>query len=181
MNSAAEEKVSPMAKEQYELAVNGKTFEVYVEPAKTLLEVLREDIGLSGTKSACDSGHCGACTVLIDGKAVKSCLWLVPKAVGRHIVTIEGLEGPDGLHPLQQAFIDHFAVQCGFCTPGMILSAKALLDENPSPTEDDVKRALGGNLCRCTGYVKIVEAILAASRSSPARPETVDKAGTSVR
>ncbi|MAF85558.1 MAG: hypothetical protein CL875_03645 [Dehalococcoidales bacterium] len=107
---------------------------------------------------------CGACTVLVDGKAVRSCSILAPQVEGRHVVTIEGLGGEDGLDPLQQAFIDHFAVQCGFCTPGMILTAKALLDENPNPTEEEVRMHLTGNLCRCTGYVKIVEAILAARK-----------------
>jgi aerobic-type carbon monoxide dehydrogenase small subunit (CoxS/CutS family) len=116
-----------------------------------------------GTKVGCETGNCGTCTVLVDGKAIKSCLFLAVKAKGKEIVTIEGLKGKQGgLHPLQEAFMDHFAVQCGYCTPGMILAAKALLDENPNPTEEDVRRGLSGNLCRCTGYVKIVEAVLAA-------------------
>ena len=149
-------------KQLLKLRVNGEDFEVYVESSKTLSEVLRDELKLTGTKVACSSGRCGACTVLIDGKAVKSCLIAAPQVQGREIVTIEGL-GKDGLHPIQQAFIDYFAVQCGYCTPGMILSAKALLDENPNPTLEEVKGALVGNLCRCTGYVKIVEAILAAS------------------
>ena len=148
-------------KQVLRLAVNGEDFEVYVEPGKTLAEVLHDELELTGTKVGCSTGRCGACTVLIDGKAVKSCLILVPQAQGRQILTIEGL-GKDGLHPLQQAFIDYFAVQCGYCTPGMILSAKALLDENPNATYDEIREALIGNLCRCTGYVKIVEAILAA-------------------
>ena len=118
-----------------ELKINGKIYEVYVEPSKTLVEVLREDLDLTGTKIGCDSGHCGACTVLIDGKAVKSCLVLARQAKGRNILTIEGVAENGKLHPLQQAFLDHFAVQCGFCTPGMILSAKALLDENANPTK----------------------------------------------
>ncbi len=146
------------------LKVNGEVFKVHVEPWKTLLEVLRDDLALTGVKSGCNSGHCGACTVLMDNKSIKSCLVLAPRAVGKEIVTIEGLRREDGeLHLVQQAFIDHFAVQCGFCTPGMILSAKALLDENPNPTEEEVRKALVGNLCRCTGYVKIVEAILSVS------------------
>ena len=151
-------------KQKIELKVNGAPYEVFVEPWKTLLDVLREEIGIMGVKSGCEEGECGACTVLVDGKAVNSCLMLAPQAQGREIVTIEGLEGEEGLHPLQQAFVEHFAVQCGFCTPGMILSAKALLDKNPHPTEEEVRVALSGNLCRCTGYVKIVEAVLAASK-----------------
>jgi len=153
----------PTGLQRLELKVNGEIYELYVEPWKTLAEVLRDELGLTGTKIGCDSGHCGVCSVLVDGKAVRSCLILVGQAKGRDILTIEGLAGKDGvLHPLQQAFIDHFAVQCGFCTAGMILSAKALLAENPNPTEEDVRRGLTGNLCRCTGYVKIVEAVLAA-------------------
>ncbi len=150
-------------KRELKLKVNGAIYEVYVEPWKTLLDVLREEIGLTGVKTGCEEGECGACTVLLDGKAVNSCLMLARQAQGKEIVTIEGLEGEQGLHPLQQAFIDHFAVQCGFCTPGMLLSAKALLDRNPHPAEEEVRIALSGNLCRCTGYVKIVEAVLAAS------------------
>ena len=150
-------------KQRIELKVNGEIYEVYVEPWKTLLDVLRDDIGLTGVKSGCEEGECGVCTVLVDGKAVNSCLILAPQAQGKEITTIEGLERKEGLHPLQQAFVDHFAVQCGFCTPGMLLSAKALLDKNPHPTEEEVRVALSGNLCRCTGYVKIVEAVLAAS------------------
>ena len=151
-------------KQKIELKVNGAPYEVFVEPWKTLLDVLREEIGLTGVKSGCEEGECGACTVLVDGKAVNSCLMLAPQAQGKEIITIEGLEGEEGLHPLQQAFVEHFAVQCGFCTPGMILSAKALLDKNPHPTEEEVRVTLSGNLCRCTGYVKIVEAVLAASK-----------------
>ena len=148
-------------KQVMNLRVNGEDFEVYVEVFKTLVEVLRDELQLTGAKVACSSGRCGACTVLVDGKAVKSCLIPAAHVQGREILTIEGL-GQDGLHPVQQAFIDYFAVQCGYCTPGMILSAKALLDENPNPTLDEVRGALVGNLCRCTGYVKIVEAVLAA-------------------
>lgn len=145
------------------LKVNGLDEEVFVEPWWSLAYVLREVLNLTGTKVSCETGNCGACTVLVDGKAVKSCLLLAPKANRKEIVTIEGLTGKDGgLHPLQEAFIEHFAVQCGYCTPGMILTAKALLDENPGATEEEVRAALSGNLCRCTGYVKIVEAVLAA-------------------
>lgn len=150
-------------KQLIKLTVNGTAYEVFVEPWWSLAEVLREELGLTGVKTGCDTGNCGACTVLVDGKAVKSCLFLSPKADGRDILTIEGLKGENGkLHPLQEAFIEHFAVQCGYCTPGMILTAKALLDENPEATEEDVRHYLTGNLCRCTGYVKIVEAVLAA-------------------
>jgi carbon-monoxide dehydrogenase small subunit len=145
------------------LTINGEVREVLVEPRTTLLHVLREDLGLTGTKESCNAGDCGACTVLIDHKPVASCLTLAIEAQGKEILTIEGLDREGGLHPIQQAFIDHYAVQCGFCTPGMILSAKALLDKNPDPTEEEVREAISGNLCRCTGYVKIVEAVLAAA------------------
>jgi aerobic-type carbon monoxide dehydrogenase small subunit (CoxS/CutS family) len=149
-------------KQALELKVNGQLYEVFVEPWRTLAEVLREDLELTGLKLSCDTGNCGSCTVLINGKAVKSCLMLAPQAKDREILTIEGLATDKGLHPLQEAFIEHFAVQCGYCTPGMILKAKALLDENPYATEDEIRAGLSGNLCRCTGYVKIVEAIMAA-------------------
>ena len=149
-------------KQLLKLRLNGEDYEVCVDPWKVLRDVLRDELGLTGVKEGCTTGNCGACTVLIDGKAVKSCLVLACQAAGKDVLTIEGLGRNGELHPLQQAFIDHFAVQCGFCTPGMILSAKALLNENPNATEDDVKHALHGNLCRCTGYVKIVEAVLAA-------------------
>jgi aerobic-type carbon monoxide dehydrogenase small subunit (CoxS/CutS family) len=153
------------AKQVIELNVNGERREVLIEPRTTLLQVLRDDLDLTGTKQACDTGDCGACTVLIDGKPTVSCLTLAIEAQGKRILTIEGLEKEGELHPLQQAFIDSFAVQCGFCTPAMILSAKALLDKNPHPSEDEVKEAISGNLCRCTGYVKIVEAIMAAAKT----------------
>jgi aerobic-type carbon monoxide dehydrogenase small subunit (CoxS/CutS family) len=146
-------------KQKMELQVNGRVYEVFVEPWKTLLEVLRGEVGLTGAKMGCDDGNCGACTVIVDGKAIKSCLMLVPQAKGKKILTIEGLGSEENLHPLQQAFIEYFAVQCGFCTPGMILAAKALLDENPNATEEEIREGLHGNICRCTGYVKIVEAI----------------------
>lgn len=144
------------------LTVNGYPLEKEVEPRQTLLELLREDLDLTGAKGGCGMGECGACTVLLDGKPVKSCILLAVQANGREVTTIEGLEMEDGtLHPVQQAFIDHGAIQCGFCTPGMVLTAKALLDVNPRPSELEVRRAISGNLCRCTGYQKIVEAILA--------------------
>ena len=142
------------------LKVNGESHEVAVEPRMTLLEVLRDMLGLTGTKNGCSLGNCGSCTVLLNGKPVASCLVLAVEAQGKEVMTIEGLAQNGELHPMQQAFIDHGALQCGFCTPGMILSAKALLDENPDPTEDEVKEAISGNLCRCTGYTDAVNAIL---------------------
>lgn len=151
-------------KEMVTLQINGDRYELFIEPKKTLLEVLREDFGLTGTKEVCDLGTCGACTVLIDNKPILSCLTLAVACKDKEITTIEGLKKGETLHPLQNAFIQHGAIQCGMCTPGMILSAKALLDENPHPTELEVRKAIAGNLCRCTGYVKIVDAILAVSR-----------------
>lgn len=142
------------------LRVNGETHELHVEPRRTLLEVLREDLGLTGTKEGCGEGACGACTVLVGGKPFLSCLTLAVEVDGEEITTIEGLAENGGLHELQKAFLEHGAVQCGFCTPGLILTAKALLDRNPEPAEDQVKEAIAGNLCRCTGYGKIVDAIL---------------------
>lgn len=142
--------------------VNNRPVELLVAPNRTVLEVLREDLGLTGVKHGCDDSNCGVCTVIMDGKAVKSCSILIGQSQGAKITTIEGIEGENGLHPLQKAFIEHFAIQCGYCTPGMILSAKALLDENPHATEDEIREALHGNLCRCTGYKKIIEAIEAA-------------------
>ena len=150
-------------KQLLKLTVNGDEYELYVDPRRSLAEVLRNELGLTGTKEGCLSGYCGACTVLIDGKAVKSCLIFAYQTQGKDILTIEGLAKDRQLHPLQQAFIDHFAVQCGFCTSGMLLAAKALLDENPNPSEEEVRHGLTGNLCRCTGYKKIVEAILAVA------------------
>jgi carbon-monoxide dehydrogenase small subunit len=144
------------------LHVNGDEHEVLTEIHKTLMEVLREDLGLTGTKRGCDLGTCGACTVLIDGRPHLSCLTLAVDVHGKEILTIEGLGQGGKLHPLQKGFVEKGAVQCGFCTPGMILTAKAFLDEHPRPSEEDVKRAISGNLCRCTGYVKIVEAILSS-------------------
>jgi carbon-monoxide dehydrogenase small subunit len=150
------------------LLVNGEPYELWVEPRRTLLELLREDLGLTGTKRGCGTGDCGACTVLVDGKAVNSCLLLALDADGREVVTIEGLAVDGHLHPIQEAFLEHGGLQCGFCTPGMIMSAKALLDTNPNPTEEEVRYAIAGNLCRCTGYVKIVESILAAAQKMKA-------------
>ena len=142
-----------------ELNINGDLHEVLVAPNNTLLEVLRDRLGLMGTKRGCDLGACGACTVLIDGEAFLSCVMLAIDAGGKEIVTIEGLADGGDLHPLQKAFVDHGGLQCGFCTPGMILTAKAILDEEEHPTEEVIKKKMAGNLCRCTGYKKIVEAL----------------------
>lgn len=147
------------------LRVNGESYEVAIEPNRTLVKVLRQLLDLTGTKQGCDDGACGSCTVLMDGMPVLSCLVLATDAQGKEILTVEGLAENGQLHPLQSAFIEHGAIQCGFCTPGMLLSAKALLDGNPEPTVEEVKIGMSGNLCRCTGYVKITEAILSASRA----------------
>ncbi len=148
---------------QVMLTVNGKSYELSVSPWRTLLEVIREDLGLTGTKEGCHLGECGACTVIMDGKTVNSCLVLATEADGKQVTTIEGLADGDKLHPVQQAFVDHGGLQCGFCTPGMIMSAKVLLDEKPDPSEEEIKRAIAGNMCRCTGYTKIIESIKAAA------------------
>jgi len=153
-----------MRREVATFIVNGRTYEELVPANMTVLELLRDRLGLTGTKRGCSaSGNCGACTVLVEGKPTLSCLTLAWTVRDRRILTVEGLSRQGRLHPLQQAFLDVGAVQCGFCTPGMLLSAKALLDTNPDPTRDEVRRALAGNLCRCTGYVKIVEAVLTAA------------------
>lgn len=141
------------------LTVNGESIEAAVQPNQTLLQFLREDLGLTGTKHGCGLGDCGACTVILDGKPVNACLVLAVQANGCDVLTIEGLAENGSLHPIQQSFVDKGAIQCGFCTPGMILSAKTLLEENAKPTEHDIRTAISGNLCRCTGYQKIVEAI----------------------
>lgn len=142
------------------IRVNGQDHVLTVEPYRTLLEILRYELGLTGTKEGCGSGNCGSCTVLLDGKAVNSCLILAAEVEGKEITTIEGLSSQGELHPLQRAFIDEGAVQCGFCTPGVILTVKAFLDSNPHPTEAQIRLAIAGNLCRCTGYDKIVRAIM---------------------
>ena len=151
------------AKEIATFLVNGQEREVIIEPHMLLIDVLRDGLGLTGTKYACGAGDCGACTVLIDGRPSFSCLTLAVTAKGKSILTIEGVAEGNELHPIQQAFVDQGAVQCGFCTPGMILATKALLDENPEPNRDEIKTALAGNLCRCTGYVKIIDAVEAAA------------------
>lgn len=150
-------------KQLIKLKVNGESYEVAAEPWRTLLEVIRDTIGLTGTKKGCDEGDCGACTVLMNGEAVNSCLVLAIEAQGKDITTIEGLSEGDKLHPIQESFVEHGGLQCGFCTPGMILSAKAFLEKNPNPTEEGIKFAIAGNLCRCTGYIKIIESIQAAA------------------
>ncbi len=144
--------------------LNGKEVQVDVPSHWTLLRLLREGLDLTGTKEGCGIGECGACTVLLDGMPVNSCLILAPKVEGRKVETIEGLGSRDHLHPLQKSFIEHGAIQCGFCTPGMLMSSKALLDRNPRPTRKEIKEAISGNLCRCTGYQQIIEAIEALSK-----------------
>jgi carbon-monoxide dehydrogenase small subunit len=146
------------------LTVNDRAYEVAVAPNRTLTQLLRDDLNLLGTKEGCGVGDCGACTVIMDGKPVNSCLVLAVQTDGSHIKTIEGVATSDGLHPVQQTFVEMGAIQCGFCTPGMVLSATSLLEKNPHPTEHEVRQALSGNLCRCTGYQKIVEAVQEASR-----------------
>jgi aerobic carbon-monoxide dehydrogenase small subunit len=144
--------------------VNEETAQVEIDPHLTLLQLLREKLGLTGAKEGCGLGDCGACTVLVDGRAVNSCIFPAMEVEGKRITTIEGLMDNQGnLHPLQKAFVEHGAIQCGFCTPGLVLSAKALLDENPNPTEEEIRIGIAGNLCRCTGYVQIIEAVKAAS------------------
>lgn len=152
-----------------QLTINSESYEVSVRPKDILLDVLRDQIGLTGTKKGCDVGECGACTVLMEGDPVNACLVLAIEADGKEILTIEGLAKDGRLDPLQQAFIDEGAIQCGFCTPGMILSAKALLDKNPKCTQDEIKEGISGNLCRCTGYVKIVKAIETAATKMGAK------------
>ncbi|MDB0439474.1 xanthine dehydrogenase [Clostridioides difficile] len=147
-----------------ELDINGRLREVSIKKSWTLLYVLREIFNLTGSKCGCNTGDCGACKIILDGEAVNSCLILAKNAVGKKILTIEGLSDGINIHPIQQAFIDCGAVQCGYCTPGMIMSAKALLDKNPNPSEEDVRKSIDNNLCRCTGYVKIIEAILLSAK-----------------
>jgi carbon-monoxide dehydrogenase small subunit len=146
-----------------EFTLNGKEYSLQVKPAMTLQDLLRDILGMTGTKKGCEQGVCGSCTVHMNGKAVNSCLILVPLIQGQTITTIEGLAQGQDLHPLQKAFIEHGAIQCGYCTPGMVMTAKAMLDEDPSPDEKHIRSSLRGNLCRCTGYVKIVEAVMAVA------------------
>jgi len=154
-------------KQTIHFTLNGELVEVEIEPHLTLLQLLREELELTGTKEGCGMGECGACTVLLDGKTVNSCIFPAMEVDGRRVTTIEGLIDVQGnLHPIQKAFIEYGAIQCGFCTPGMVLSAKALLDENPKPTEEEIRSGIAGNLCRCTGYLQIVQAIKAVSGQS---------------
>ena len=146
-----------------EVTINGERHEIPIEPQKLLCELLREDLGLTGTKEACGMGECGACTVLLDGKSVNSCLVLAVDAHRKRVVTVEGLGDAQNLHPLQKSFMEKGGIQCGFCTPGMLMSAKALLDEIPNPSISEIREGISGNLCRCTGYQKIIEAIIDAS------------------
>ncbi len=151
-------------KQTVQFKLNGESIQIEVEPHLSLLQVIREKLELTGTKEGCGMGECGACTVLVDGKAINSCLFPILEVEGKSVTTIEGLIEADGtLHPLQRSFVENGAVQCGFCTPGMVLSAKALLDQHPKPTEKQIRLAISGNLCRCTGYIQIIRAIQAAS------------------
>ncbi len=153
-----------MQKFPFAYTINGRKYEAYIEPNRTLLEVVRDELRLTGAKEGCGTGDCGACSMIVDGKLVTSCLVLAPQADGVEITTIEGLSTNGTLHPVQKAFIEKGAVQCGFCIPGMILAGKTLLDSNPKPSEAEIRHAIAGNLCRCTGYTKIVEAIAAAAQ-----------------
>jgi carbon-monoxide dehydrogenase small subunit len=148
-------------KKELRLVVNGQPYELYVKPKTLLVEVLRDHLGMTGTKRACSSSSCGACTVILNGLAVKSCSVLALQADGGEVLTVEGLASGTQLHPLQEAFLDHGAFQCGFCAPGMLMSAKALLDENPKPTKEQIKEGIDGNICRCTGYNSIIRAVTA--------------------
>lgn len=157
-----------MSKQVVSMTVNGEPCEIVVEPNRSLLDALRNEAGLTGTKKGCDVGECGSCTVILDGKPVNSCLVLAPEAQGAQVTTVEGLAEGGTLHPLQESFMRHGAVQCGFCTPGLLLAAKALLDENAHPSEDEIRFAIAGNMCRCTGYTKVVDAIADVAQTEEA-------------
>lgn len=159
------------------IVINGVERELLVEPRQTLLEVLREELHLYGTKEGCGNGNCGACSVIVDGRVANSCLILAVQADGKEVLTVEGLAAGTQLHPLQQAFLEEAALQCGFCTPGFLMAAKALLDENPSPSEEEIRRWLAGNLCRCTGYDKIVRAVQKAAAEMAGARGAVKEAG----
>lgn len=152
-----------MEKKELKFVLNGKPYALKVSPWRTLLEMIREDLQLTGVKEGCGQGECGSCTVIMGGKTVNSCLVLAMEADGQEITTVEGLAKGDVLHPIQEAFVEEAGMQCGFCTPGMIMSAKALLDKNPTPSEQEIREGIAGNFCRCTGYTKIIESIKAAS------------------
>ena len=152
-----------MSKVHVQTRINGEDIEFLCEPRQSLLEILRDELGMTGSKEGCNNGNCGACNVLLNGRLVNSCLVLGVETQGQSVTTIEGIASPEGLHPLQQKFLEHAALQCGICTPGFIVAARALLDKNPNPTEHQVRHWLAGNLCRCTGYDKIVRAVLDAS------------------
>ncbi len=154
-----------MEKIQINFKINGQEISLAVSPSRTLLEMIREDLLLTGTKEGCGEGDCGSCTVILDGKTVNSCLVLAAEANGKEILTVEGFGDGDRLHPLQQAFVENHGMQCGFCTSGMLMASKALLDKNPSPTRHEIKEALAGNLCRCTGYAKIFQSVEAAAEA----------------
>ena len=156
------------------LRVNGQEYYVEIDENQRLLDVLRENLRLTGTKEGCGEGECGACTVIMEGVTVNSCMIMAFQAEGKEIITIEGMETKVGIHPIQQAFLDEGAVQCGFCIPGMVLSAKVILDEKPTPTREEIREAISGNLCRCTGYNKIVDAIQTASKYIRAKGEELD-------
>ena len=156
--------MEPVTSKRITLTVNGASYERDIDARRLLVHVIRDDLDLTGTHIGCDTGNCGACTVIVDGLAVKSCMLLAVQADGASIETVESLASGDELHPLQRAFSAHHALQCGYCTPGMLMSAKHLLDNNSEPTENEIRRAIQGNICRCTGYVNIVEAIDAAAR-----------------
>jgi carbon-monoxide dehydrogenase small subunit len=155
-----------------EATINGEATEFLCEPRQSLLEVLRDTLGLTGSKEGCNNGNCGACSVLLNDRLVNACIVLAVEAQGKRVVTVEGLAGPQGLHPVQQAFLEQAALQCGICTPGFLVAAKALLDRNPRPTEHEIRYWLAGNLCRCTGYDKIVRAVQAAADQMTRQPES---------
>jgi aerobic carbon-monoxide dehydrogenase small subunit len=154
-----------MEKKKIRFIVNGRSCEMEIKPWQTLLEIIREDLKLTGTKEGCGEGECGSCTVIMGGRTVNSCLVPAMEADGQEILTIEGMSDGDKLHPIQEAFVEHSGMQCGFCTPGMIMSAKALLDENHNPSQEEIRECISGNLCRCTGYTKIFESISAAAHA----------------
>jgi len=163
MNRAGKGRRGEMEKKEIKFVLNGRGYELRVWPWRTLLEMIREELQLTGTKEGCGQGECGSCTVIMGGKTVNSCLVLAVEADGQEITTIEGLSSGEKLHPIQEAFVNQAGMQCGFCTPGMILSAKALLEKNPSPSEKEIREGISGNFCRCTGYTKIIESISTAA------------------